>query len=434
MYEDRRLRIVVVGSGYVGTTMAASFADLGHQVTAVDIDEDVVEALHAGDAPIHEPGLADLIERHAGGNLEASTAYDSLAGADLVYLAVQTPTDEAGNIDTTALETAARMSGEAIADQPPAERPVIVIKSTVTPPHVETIRAAAAAGAGDETLEVAMNPEFLREGSAVSDFREPDKLVFGTSSQRGDDMLTAAFEPIIEATNPVVIRTDPDTAAMIKYANNAFLAAKISLINDLGNICKEFGIDAYEVADAIGADDRIGEQFLRSGVGWGGSCFPKDVRAIIQAATAAGYRPAVLEAAVAVNAEQPARMLELLDEHVDVEDQRVAVLGLAFKPGTDDVRNSRAIPLIEGLQERGANVVAYDPVASEEMQARIPEIEYAKSAARALDGAVGALIVTAWDEFETLDDAFDAMDRQLVVDGRRVIEPRPGMTYEGLTW
>ena len=221
---------------------------------------------------------------------------------------------------------------------------------------------------------------------------------------------------------------------MIKYANNAFLASKISLANDLGNVCKRFGIDAYEVMDAVGLDDRIGAQFLRSGVGWGGSCFPKDVDAIRSAAREAGYEPPMLDAAVAVNDGQPERMLELLDSHVDVAGERVAVLGLAFKPGTDDTRNSRAIPTIEGLQARGADVVGYDPVATDAMRERFPEIAYADSAAEALEGASAALVVTDWDEFAALDDAFDAMADPVVIDGRRIVERRDGLTYEGLTW
>ncbi len=278
-----------------------------------------------------------------------------------------------------------------------------------------------------------MNPEFLREGSAVADFQDPDKLVVGTNSEWASQRLHDVFEPVLETETPVV-DTDPQTASMIKYANNAFLASKISLVNDLGNICKEFGLDAYEVMDAIGLDDRISEQFLRSGVGWGGSCFPKDVNAIIAAAREEAYDPAVLEAAVEINDRQPERMLELLESHVDLEDARIAVLGLAFKPRTDDIRNSRAIPMTERLKERGTEIVAYDPVAIEPMQERFPDIEYANSAADALAGADGTVIVTDWDEFATLDEEFDAMATPVVVDGRRIVDPRPGITYEGLTW
>jgi UDPglucose 6-dehydrogenase len=230
------------------------------------------------------------------------------------------------------------------------------------------------------------------------------------------------------------VETGRREAEMIKYANNAFLAAKVSLINDIGNVCKEYDVDAYEVADAIGLDDRIGAKFLRSGVGFGGSCFPKDVSAIISAAHAADYTPAMLEATLKLNEIQPQRLLGLLDDHVDVSGKRVAVLGLAFKPGTDDIRNSRAIPVIEGLQERSANIVAYDPVAAEEMRERFPGVTYADSAADALADAHGAVVVTDWDEFAALDTEFDAMETPVVVDGRHVIERRNGITYEGLTW
>jgi UDPglucose 6-dehydrogenase len=246
--------------------------------------------------------------------------------------------------------------------------------------------------------------------------------------------MQTVFDPLIADSQATVVETNTRTAEMIKYANNGFLAAKVSLINDIGNICKAFDVDAYEVAEAIGLDDRIGERFLRSGVGWGGSCFPKDLAAIVAAAKERGYDPAVLEAAIEVNERQPERLLDLLDAHADVAGNRVAVLGLAFKPGTDDVRNSRAIPVIEGLQARGAHVVGYDPVATENMRERFPGIEYADSAAAALEDAVGALVVTDWDEFAALDEAFDAMASPVVVDGRRSIQRREGITYEGLTW
>ncbi|WP_424002680.1 UDP-glucose 6-dehydrogenase AglM [Haloarcula salina] len=434
------MNVSIVGSGYVGTTVAACLADLGHEVTTVDIDEDIVDAINDGDAPIHEPGLDELVAEHGGERLRATTDYDVIRETDLTMLALPTPSNDDGSIDLQFMEAGAASVGEALAGGDDGDGPhLVVTKSTVVPNTTEDRLAARIAAAGLERGEdflVASNPEFQREGTAVEDFLNPDKLVFGTDDERATALLHELYEPLREAADgdvPVVETGIPE-AEMIKYANNTFLAAKVSLINDIGNICKELGVDAYEVADAIGLDDRIGERFLRSGVGWGGSCFPKDTDAIIAAARDLGYDPAVLSAAVELNDAQPERLLSLLDDHVDVTGKRVAVLGLAFKPGTDDIRNTRAVPVIEGLRERGAEIVAYDPVATENMRERYPDIEYADSAAAALEGASGAVVVTDWDEFAALDAEFDEMAEPVVADGRRVVERRDGITYEGLTW
>lgn len=433
------MRIAVIGSGYVGTTLAAGLADTGHEVIAIDIDENLVSTINRGEAPIHEPGLDERVARTAGKTLTATTEYEAVVDAELIFIAVGTPSAADGSIDTSAVTAATTSAVETIireSDQ--GDSHVIVLKSTVTPPQVTALREQIDAllenTEKEVGIELAMNPEFLREGTAVEDFETPDKFVFGVSSQPAEERLRIAFGQIIEETNPEIVITDPETAAMIKYANNAFLAAKISVINDIGNICKEFGLDAYEVADAIGLDHRISAEFLRSGVGYGGSCFPKDVDAIIQAARDEGYEPPVLWSVQQLNDRQPERLLELLDRHVHADGRRIAVLGLAFKPGTDDIRNSRAIPVIEGLLERGAEVVAYDPVAAEAMQERFPDVEYVDSVSDALQGAWGALVVTAWDEFETLDREFDRMAEPTVIDGRRIITPPDWITYEGLTW
>ncbi|PSP82405.1 nucleotide sugar dehydrogenase [Halobacteriales archaeon QS_1_68_17] len=898
------MRVSIVGSGYVGTTVAACLADLGHEVTAVDVDEEVVAALNDGRGPIHEPGLDPLVEAYGGDRLQATTDYGAIRGTDVTILALPTPANEDGSIDLSVMEAGARAVGEALATKP--DYHLVVVKSTVIPGTTEDVLTPileeASGKTAGEAFGVAVNPEFQREGSAVDDFMDPDKIVLGTDGdERALDLLAEIYEPLVAEWDTPVVETGRREAEMIKYANNAFLAAKVSLINDLGNVCKEYGVDAYEVAEAIGLDDRIGAKFLRSGVGWGGSCltgdqrviakdetgthlltlaeffdryaadsptdnvsvlscdsdgefvfkpvtaatrrtydgelhairtgmnkevivthdhpmvtvaegntiireakslaegdklpvqtglpcdlvgsfdlidivdaspafdnegvylkpsfdfesiksqlrdvlseyndrfsddkvhefvrnnyiildiflefedelpldrtdvglytavgggqayvpavlsadenfwrfigyylseghihdenstrrrriflsfhptdeekyvadvesyleehgiryrtetqetatqievssrvlayflewlgcgtgsysaripdlayqepeshrkallsglfrgdgyieytsrsnavvyeygsvseelvqgmqfllhslgivpsykpsqsqkstqpahcirirskrqiaalkdmflpaerekierrlasydrdirptdhdvgasyttvavrdvsvtqdevdvyslevadthtfvttdgvvvhncFPKDVKALVHAAREAGYEPRMLESAVAVNDRQPERLLALLDDHVDVAGKRVAVLGLAFKPGTDDIRNSRAIPVIEGLQERGADVVAYDPVAAGAMRERFPGVEYADSAADALAGTHGAVVVTGWDEFGTLDAEFDAMADPVVVDGRRAIERRAGITYEGLTW
>jgi UDPglucose 6-dehydrogenase len=424
--------VSIVGSGYVGTTVAACLADLGHDVVCVDADDAVVAAINDGVAPIHEPGLDALVSAYGGGRLRATTDYGDLAGTDLTMLALPTPSNQDGSIDLSAVSLGQVLSGK-------DSYHLVVVKSTVVPGTTEGILAPAiedAAGKREgETFGVAVNPEFLREGSAVEDFTRPDKIVLGTDGdERALDLLADLYEPTVLQWDVPVVETGRREAEMVKYANNAFLAAKVSLINDIGNICKEHGVDAYEVADAIGLDDRIGERFLRSGVGFGGSCFPKDVDAIRAAARDAGYEPRMLDATVELNDRQPERLLALLDGHVDVTGRRVAVLGLSFKPGTDDVRNSQAIPVIGGLRERGATVAAYDPVASEEMREQFPAVEYAPDAATALDGAHGAVVVTDWDEFAALDEEFESMATPVVVDGRRVVTRREGITYEGLTW
>ncbi|RLN01904.1 UDP-glucose 6-dehydrogenase AglM [Haloarcula sp. Atlit-7R] len=435
------MNVSIVGSGYVGTTVAACIADLGHEVVTIDIDEDIVDAVNDGESPIHEPGLDELVAEHGGGRLRASTDYAEILDTELTMLALPTPSNDDGSIDLQFMEAGAASIGEALAgaENAAADPHLVVTKSTVVPNTTEDRLALRIADAGLERgtdFLVASNPEFQREGTAVADFLNPDKLVFGTDDDRATDLLHDLYAPLREAADDdvPVVETGIAEAEMIKYANNTFLATKVSLINDIGNICKEFGVDAYEVADAIGLDDRIGQRFLRSGVGWGGSCFPKDTDAIIAAARERGYDPTVLSAAVELNDAQPERLLSLLDDHVDVSGKRAAVLGLAFKPGTDDIRNTRAAPVIEGLKTRGADVVAYDPVATENMRERYPDIEYADSPAAALDGASGAVVVTDWDEFAALDAEFDEMADPVVVDGRRTIKRRDGITYEGLTW
>jgi UDPglucose 6-dehydrogenase len=437
--------ISVVGSGYVGTTIAACFADLGHDVVAIDVDQAVVDAINDGETPIHEPGLDPMVSLYGGDRLRATTDHDAIRDTDVTFLALPTPTTDDGGIDLGPMEAGAESVGEALAGKD--DYHLVVVKSTVVPgtteETLEPIVAEAAGKTPGDDLGVAVNPEFQREGTAVDDFIEPDKIVVGTrrpasdgaaGDERALDRLAEVYEPIVGQWDVPVVETGRREAEMIKYANNAFLAAKVSLVNDLGNVCKEYHVDAYEVAEAIGKDHRIGERFLRSGVGFGGSCFPKDLSAIIEHARGAGYEPRMLQAAVDVNDEQPERLLSLLDDHLDVAGERVAVLGLAFKPGTDDVRHSRAIPVIEGLQERDAEVVAYDPVAAENMCKRFPDVTYAESAAEALTDAHGAVVVTDWDEFATLEEAFDAMADPVVVDGRRIVRRREGITYEGLTW
>jgi UDPglucose 6-dehydrogenase len=434
------MHISVLGSGYVGTTIAAIFADFGHHVTCVDLDEDIVGAINEGESPIHEPGLPELVAKHGGDRLTATTEYAEITDTKVTFIALPTPSNEDGSIDRTYIEAGAQSLGEALADT--TGEHTVVVKSTVVPGTTAELVGPTVAEAADMTvgddLHVGMNPEFQREGTAVEDFRHPDKVVIGSEGERAIEILHEVFEPLVEAAkgDVPIVETGTREAEMIKYANNTFLATKVSLINELGNIAKEYDVDTYEVAEAIGLDDRIGAKFLRSGLGWGGSCFPKDTKALIAAARDVDYDASLLKATVEVNDKQPQRLLSLLDDRLHVEDERIAVLGLAFKPGTDDIRNARSIPVIEGLRSRNAAISAYDPVAVQNMREHFPDIDYASSAGEALAGASAALIVTDWDEFTALDQEFDAMDQKLVIDGRHIdlpVEER-GLEYVGLCW
>jgi UDPglucose 6-dehydrogenase len=429
------VKVSVIGSGYVGTTHAACLADLGHEVVAIDIDEDVVDAIRAGRAPLHEPGLADLVAEHAGGRLRATTDYDAVLETDVTFVCVQTPSADDGGQDLAAYEAVAQSLGETLAGK--EGKHVVVTKSTVLPGTNDEVLAPVLERESGKTLGadlgVAMNPEFLREGSAVADFHSPDKIVVGAADADTRRTVLDLYADLIAEADPAIVETGLREAELIKYANNAFLASKVSLVNDLANVCKELDVDAYDVLEAVGLDDRIGSAFMRAGLGWGGSCFPKDVAALRWLAREHDYDPPMLDAAFEVNDLQPTRLVDLLADHVAVDGARVGVLGLAFKPGTDDVRNSRSLDVIAELHERGADVVTYDPEAMANVRERLPELDYADSAEGALAGADAALLCTAWEEFHDLD--YSGMNRSVVVDGRRMRVDREAVeVYEGLCW
>jgi UDPglucose 6-dehydrogenase len=432
--------ISVIGSGYVGTTLAACLAELGHDVVNVDIDEETVATLNRGEPPIHEEHLPELVSRHVTETkrLRATTDYTAVLETEATFVALPTPSRDDGSIDLAIMEAGIEQLGETLAGKETWH--TVVVKSTVVPgttqDRIAPLVAEKSGKVLGEEVGVGMNPEFLREGTAVMDFMEPDKIVLGADDDRTLAVQRRIYEPLVEQYDTAVVETGTREAEMMKYANNAFLAAKVSLANDLGNICKELGVDMYEVADAMGLDDRIERSFLDSGLGWGGSCFPKDVAAIVAAAREVGYEPPMLTAAVEVNETMPERLLSLLDDHLDVAGKRVALLGLSFKPGTDDVRETRAAPLLRGLAERGAEVVAHDPAAVETMRNAFPDLSFAvaDSPAEALDGAHACLVATDWPAYADLDAEFNAMANPLVLDGRHCIARREGVVYEGLTW
>ena len=433
------MKVSIIGSGYVGTVSAVCFAELGHDVICIDIDEEKVKQINAGIPPIYEEGLEELMHKHAEHHLIATSDYDyAVANSDVSFICVGTPSGHDGSIDLSIVRAASKSLGRAIAKK--NEYHVVVVKSTVVPGTTEevvlpTIEDHSGKCAGKD-FGIAMNPEFLREGKAIYDFMHPDKIVVGAIDER----TSAIVSELYHSLDCEITRTDTKTAEMIKYVNNSFLATKISFSNEIGNICKKLGINTYEVMQAVGTDFRISSSFLNSGAGFGGSCFPKDVKALIGKAKDIGYDPLLLESVIEVNEQQPHRMVELLKNKLgdgNIAGKRIAVLGLAFKNDTDDIRESRSIPVIAELLCLEAEVTAYDPMALDEMKKVFSNITYHISAAGALKDADACLIMTEWDEFRNLDSEFGLMKNMVVIDGRKMIVPQDieqDIDYVGLCW
>lgn len=410
--------ITVVGAGYVGLTTGVAFAELGNNVRLIDIDKEKIEKIRKGIAPIYEEGLQEMLQRNMD-RIKATTTYNEID--DIVFVCVGTPSLPDGSINLSyvkeAVENAARNMGEGI----------IVIKSTVFPGTTEKILRPIAEKYSNK-ISLAMNPEFLREGKALHDFMHPDRIVIGARDEKTAEMLKELYKPI---DAPILV-TNPTVAELIKYASNAFLATKISFANEIGNLAKLLGIDVYEVMKGVAMDHRISPYFLNAGIGFGGSCFPKDLKALRAGAKKLGYNMHLIDAVLKINEEQPLRLLKILEKYVELEGSIIAILGLAFKANTDDVRESRAIPIIKELLKRGAKIKAYDPMAMENMKKIFPEIEYCNSIEEAIENADACLILTDWKEFEEIN--FDAMKRKIVIEGRRILKNKEGIIYEGVCW
>jgi UDPglucose 6-dehydrogenase len=427
------MKISVIGTGYVGTVSAACFAELGHTVICVDVDRKKIDQINAGIPPIYEEGLDGLLKKHAGKSLNATSDYDlAVMNSEVSFICVGTPSDSFGNIDLGIVKAASAGIGDALRKK--RDYHVVVVKSTVVPETTEKVVLPIIekhSGKRHGEFGIAMNPEFLREGKAVYDFLHPDKIVVGALDKKSGDIVASLYSGL----ECEVTRTNPRTAEMIKYSNNAFLATKISFANEVGNICKMLGIDTYEVMKAVGKDFRIGPHFLNAGAGFGGSCFPKDVKALIGKASEIGYEPRLLKSVIEVNERQPVRMVELLKNKMgNLRGKKIAVLGLAFKNDTDDIRESRSIPVIRELLDNGAIVSAYDPMANDNMRKLFDRIQYHTKAKDALRGAEAGLIMTEWDEFKSLDDEFDVMKNKLIIDGRHMLASVKNVEYVGLCW
>jgi len=419
--------IAVIGTGYVGLVTAAGFAELGSEVWCVDIDAAKIERLRRGEVPIYEPGLAEVLAEH-GPRMHFSTDIgQALANARLLFVAVGTPPTLSGDADLTAVNAVV----DEISD---TGEHALVMKSTVPCGTGRSIQRTFRER-GMEGMHYVSCPEFLKEGTALKDFRNPDRVVVGDNGDWAGEAVLELYAPL----GAPVVRTDVSSAEMIKLAANAFLATKISFINEIANVCEETGADVIEVARGVGLDDRIGPRFLQAGIGYGGSCFTKDVSALKLLAANSGYHFQLLNAVTEVNELQKRRVVSKLQRHLgELAGKKIAMLGLAFKPETDDMRGASSLVLAARLQAEGAVVRAYDPVAADEARELMPGLEYCDSTFATLEGADAAVLVTEWKEFLGLDWGAVAttMSGNVLIDGRNALDPEAirgaGLIYEGI--
>ena len=418
------MHIAMIGAGYVGLVTGACFSEFGHDVTCIDRDEARIKKLNAGDVPIYEPGLEELVAGSVkSGRLSFATGLeDAVKGADAVFIAVDTPNSEGngdpdlGNVFAVAEKIAAALDGYT----------VVVTKSTVpvgTGREVEKIIRGLNA---DADFDVVSNPEFLREGSAIGDFLRPDRVVIGTGSERARDTMRHLYRPLFLIETPILFTTRP-TAEMIKYAANAFLATKITFINEIADLCEVTDADVQDVAKGIGLDGRIGPKFLHAGPGYGGSCFPKDTLALVRTAGEAGHPLRIVEAVTIVNDERKGRMAVKIVAACggSVAGKVIANLGLTFKPNTDDMREAPSLGIIAGLQAGGAKIRAFDPEGMDEAKALLDGVEWCEDAYDAVTGAEALTIVTEWNEFRALDleRVKSLMKSPVMVDLRNIYDP-----------
>ncbi len=430
------MHIAVIGTGYVGLVSGACFAEFGVDVTCVDVDVTKIDKLNNGLIPIYEPGLDKIVTKNvAAGRLHFTTDIKSaVEGALVVFLAVGTPPQPDGTPDMSYYRQAAKDIAGSMNGYK-----VLVTKSTVPVGTGKWLREFVAANLAVETdFGVASNPEFLREGAAIEDFMRPDRVVIGSNEERAIEVMKDLYRPLYLIETPIVI-TSLEAAELIKYAANAFLATKITFINEVANLCDAIGCDVHDVARGMGMDNRIGRKFLHPGPGYGGSCFPKDTRALTTVADQFGVETRIVDAVIEANERQRDAMIPKIEKLVgDLNGKRIGVLGLSFKPETDDMRESPAIDIIAQILKRGASIKAYDPVAMEESRHYIEGIEYAADEYDAIDGADALVILTEWNQFRALD--LDRVKELLrspkIADLRNIYEPKDmrelGFEYVGV--
>ena len=428
------MRVAMIGTGYVGLVSGVCFADFGHSVICVDKDPKKIDVLNSGGVPIYEPGLADLVAKNvSAGRLSFTTEIeDAVKNADAVFIAVGTPSRRGdGHADLSYVYAAA----EEIAGVMDGYT-VIVTKSTVPVGTGDEVQARIRKVRPDGKFDVVSNPEFLREGAAIEDFKRPDRVVVGTDSERAQEIMRSLYRPLFINETPIVF-TNRRTSELIKYAGNAFLATKITFINEMADLCEKVGANVQEVSKGIGLDGRIGGKFLHAGPGYGGSCFPKDTLAVVKTAQDAGAPLQIVEAVIAAN---EARKDKMADKVISacggtVKGKTIAVLGLAFKPNTDDMRDSPSIPVIKKLLAGGATIRAYDPEAMRESKSLLPDITYCENSYDCIEGADALVIITEWDQFRALDmdRVKDLLAAPILVDLRNIYSPtrmkERGFTY-----
>jgi UDPglucose 6-dehydrogenase len=427
-------KVAVIGAGYVGLTSAACLADLGNDVVVVDINKARIDQLKLHHVPFFEPGLSELVERNArAGRLKFTTLYeDAVPGAEYAIIAVSTPEGEGGEADLSYVEAAAKSIAASM------DGPLVVVnKSTVPPLTGDMVSKVLAKANTIHPAAVVSNPEFLREGSAIYDFMHPDRVVIGSHDRAAAEKVALLYAPL---DAPILISPNIYTAEMVKYASNAFLAARISFINEIARICERVNADAKLVAEGMGMDKRIGPSFLDAGIGYGGSCFPKDVKALAALAERFDYHPELLQAVMDINRDQRMLVIDKLRECLDELAGRViGLLGLAFKPNTDDLREAPSLDIARVLLSAGVQVRAYDPAAMVGARKLLPDIEYMEDAYDVAAGADALVVVTEWNEFRLLDMGRvkkSMKEEAVVIDGRNIYDPPVmrglGFTYRGI--
>ena len=427
------MNISIVGTGYVGLISGVGLALKGHKIIAIDVDKEKIKKISAGETPIYEKGLSEALKKVLKTNFEASTDYSEIENSDAVFICVGTPSKADGSIDLTYIFSVAKELGKHIKNT--EKFIVVIVKSTVVPGTTEKVSKIIEEESGKRVGEgfgIAMNPEFLKEGNALEDFLNPDRIVLGAEDKKSLNILNKIYENF----DAPKLRVNIKTAEMIKYASNALLATKISFINEIGNVCKKLGIDVYDVAKGVGLDSRISPKFLRAGLGFGGSCFPKDVAAIVSKAEEVGEDPTLLNSVLNVNKKQPDKLVSLAKRRIgSLNGKKAVVLGLAFKANTDDVRESRALRLISTLKDEGAEIIAYDPKASENALKVLPDLRVASNLEEALNFGKIIFVATDWEEFKNPE----IYSGKIVFDGRhifdkKVIDEIKDFEYEGICW